>query len=630
MQRFALSHRFSFHHIDCMQLSTPRMARAICKLLAPVCLSILLPTLTPTGTAQSLHAASISAVSGSAASGSASSSSSESNGSVSGTVKDASGAVLHGAQVVLQPTSTTVATDAQGNFNIPNIKPGTYTVTITYIGFSTSTQSINVTAGKVTPLNATLTIGFTTQSVVVSTNLEGDAAEINEQRTSENILNVMTAPTIMSLPNQTIATVLGRMPGVTVQINEGEPQYVQIRGTEPRLSNTTIDGVVVPGPDPQVRQVDLWVIPGDLAGEVQINKTLSANQDGDAIGGSVNINVKEASRDRPTLSLESLGGWNPIDTGQSWIRDDIIGGMRFGPQKRWGALLSYSYDLNDIGTDDVEPVPDISPVDNVTPEFNEIAMNEYFYNHTRWGFGGSLDYKLSDNSNLFVHGLFSNFKDYGQKFTYDIVAATKNADGTSNNDGSVKYSNSLRRPDYQISDLIFGGNQVFNHSYIRYVAAISHSREGGAAGNPGADFAPVSGSTAGSTCTYTPSANKSIYRPQFPCAPNDPIYDPTQYALQDVNLTTGQSSQLNLQASGSMGINYHLGTHTSTLEFGAQIRNAHKGQYASAPTYDCNPQNDDQVNNGTSPCGANSNPSILQILHITAGATNLAPSPASI
>jgi asparagine N-glycosylation enzyme membrane subunit Stt3 len=88
---------------------------------------------------------------------------------VSGTVKDASGAVLHGAQVVLQPTSTTVATDAQGNFNIPNIKPGTYTVTITYIGFSTSTQSINVTAGKVTPLNATLTIGFTTQSVVVRT-----------------------------------------------------------------------------------------------------------------------------------------------------------------------------------------------------------------------------------------------------------------------------------------------------------------------------------------------------------------------------------------------------------------------------------------------------------------------------
>ena len=66
---------------------------------------------------------------------------------------------------------------------------------------------------------------------------------INEQRTSENILNVMTADTIEELPNQSVATALGRMPGVTVQINEGEAQYVQIRGTEPRLSNTTVDGV---------------------------------------------------------------------------------------------------------------------------------------------------------------------------------------------------------------------------------------------------------------------------------------------------------------------------------------------------------------------------------------------------
>ena len=59
-----------------------------------------------------------------------------------------------------------------------------------------------------------------------------------------------------------------------------------------------------------------------------------------------------------------------------------------------------------------------------------------------------------------------------------------------------------------------------------------------------------------------------------------------------------------------MGLNYHLGSHASTFEFGAQIRNAHKGQYAFSPTYDCNPQTDDQVNNGTSPCGANANPSM--------------------
>ena len=115
-------------------------------------------------------------------------------------------------------------------------------------------------------MNATMKVASTSQQVVVNGNLEGDVAAINEQRTSENILNVMTADTIQNLPNQSVATVLGRMPGVTVQINEGEAQYVQIRGTEPRLSNTTLDGVDIPGPDPQVRQVDLWVIPGDLMG----------------------------------------------------------------------------------------------------------------------------------------------------------------------------------------------------------------------------------------------------------------------------------------------------------------------------------------------------------------------------
>jgi TonB-dependent receptor len=511
-------------------------------------------------------------------------------GSISGSIKDATGAVLPAAQIVLQPTGATVASNSQGDYSIQNVKPGEYKATISEVGFTTAVVPVVVTGGANTELNATLKIASTSQQVVVSANLQGDVAAINDQRTSPNILNVMTASTIQNLPNQSVATALGRMPGVTVQINEGEPQYVQIRGTEPRLSNTTIDGVVVPGPDPDVREVDLWVIPGDMVGAIDINKTLSANQDADAIGGSVNLHMRQATSSRPVLELESLGGWNPIDTGQPWIRDDATIGKRFGANQRFGAMFSYSYDLNDIGTDDVEPVPALNPTGGTAPYFNEIAIQQYFYNHTRYAFGGSLDYKLSQNSDLFMHGIYSNFKDYGQKYTYDIVSATENPDGSTNNDGSIKYSTSLRRPNYLISDIILGGNQVFSHAYIHYVAAVSRSRFGGAAGNPGADFAPLNTDPSlppnglGSTCTYAPGP--SIYRPQFPCASDDPIYDPTQYALQDINLTTGQSTQLNLQGSASMGFNYHLGTHTSVFEFGGLVRNAHKGQYAFSPTYD--------------------------------------------
>jgi len=505
------------------------------------------------------------------------------SGSISGTVKDATGAVLAGAQVTLKPTASFAAADAQGDFRIQNVRPGTYQITVSDVGFKDFTTTVTVSAGQNVLINPTMLVNSTSQSVVVTGDLEGDVEAVNEQRTSANILNVMTAATIQNLPNQSIATVLGRMPGVTVQINEGEPQYVQIRGTEPRLSNTTIDGVVVPGPDPHVREVDLWVIPGDMVGDVEVNKTLSANQDADAIGGSVNLQMRQATSSRPTLDLESLGGWNPIDTGQPWFRDDATFGKRFGAHQRFGTMLSYSYDLNDIGTDDVEPTPAFDPTGGTEPYFNGISIRQYFYNHTRFGFGGGMDYKLSQNSDLFAHGIYSNFRDYGQKFNYDINSAVPAFDGNPAQPGSISFHNSVRRPNYLISDLMLGGNQIFGRAFVRYVAAVSRSRFGGAAGNPGADFSPVN-SSLGSTCTF--HTGPSTYRPQFPCAASDPIYDPTQYALQDINLTTGQSMQLNLQGNGTIGFNYHLGTHASTFEFGGLVRNAHKGQFAYSPTYD--------------------------------------------
>ena len=497
-------------------------------------------------------------------------------GTIRGTVKDPSGALLPKAQIQLQPGGTTVASNSQGDYLISDVTPGIYTITVTSVGFSSYTSTATVVTGQTTAIDAVLAVSSNNQMVTVHGVLSGDALALNEQRTSANILNVMTEPTIMSLPNANVAEALGRLPGVTLQRNEGQGQYVQIRGTEPRLSNTTIDGVLVPGPDPQVRQVDLWVIPGDLVGSVAINKTLSANQNGDSIGGSVDLRLKQATSDHPVLSIESTGGHEPIDTGQESYMVTATGGLRFGPGKRYGLMLAYNYDLNNLGTDDVEPVPDLDANGNKT--FDSMNLFEYFYNHTRYGFGGSLDYKLGDSSDLYIHGLFSNFKDYGDKFGYQL------------NGANATFSTSVRRPNYLISDLAMGGTQVFTHSYARYQIAVARARFGGAAGNPGADFEPVPGSGLDNltTCSYSAAATISKYRPQFTgcTTPGASIYDPTMYQLEDINLTSGQSTQLNLQANGTYGILYHLGAHASTLEFGGQIRNAHKGQFATSPTYD--------------------------------------------
>ena len=71
--------------------------------------------------------------------------SAEASGTVGGVVQDTAGAVLQGAQVILQPVAITLKTNAQGAFLITNVKPGTYTLTVSYVGFNTSTTTVVVT-----------------------------------------------------------------------------------------------------------------------------------------------------------------------------------------------------------------------------------------------------------------------------------------------------------------------------------------------------------------------------------------------------------------------------------------------------------------------------------------------------
>jgi TonB-dependent receptor len=274
-----------------------------------------------------------------------------------------------------------------------------------------------------------------------------------------------------------------------------------------------------------------------------------------------------------------MDGYTPIDNGRKAFQIDSSAGFRFGPSttqgKRFGLMLGYSYDYNGRGIDDAEPVPDFDGP-NGAFTYDNIYIQQYLYDRTRYGAAGSLDYKLNENSDLYVHGLLSNFRDYGQKYAYQLAL----------ND-NPEYKTSVRRPNLQIEDLAIGGNQVFTHSFLRYQVAVAHSRFGGAAGNPGAEFKVAKHSSIGDDCDYAPGP--SHYRPQYACdVVGNPIFDPAKYFLDTVDLTSGQATQLNLQASASMGVNYHLGSHFSTIEFGGQFRNEHKGQDAYSPEYDSN------------------------------------------
>jgi hypothetical protein len=206
----------------------------------------------------------------------------ERKGTIAGRVADVSDSVLQGARIELQPNSGSTVSDGQGSFSFSGLAPGGYTVSISYVGFAAFTKTVTVSSGQTTRVDARLQVASKTEEITVTAErVHGEAEAINRTRASDNILQVLPVEVITSLPNTNIADALGRLPSVTLERDEGEGKYVQIRGTQPAWSNVTIDGMEVPSPEGGVRQIKLDTMPANLVESVEINKTLSANQDGD-------------------------------------------------------------------------------------------------------------------------------------------------------------------------------------------------------------------------------------------------------------------------------------------------------------------------------------------------------------
>jgi TonB-dependent receptor len=498
-------------------------------------------------------------------------------GAVAGTVKDSGGAVLPGATVKLTPGDASAVSDGQGQFNISDVARGGYTVTVNYVGFVNFTGSVTVVAGQTVRVNPVLKVATATEAVLVTAErAHGEAEAINEEKIADNILNVLPSEVITSLPNANVADAVGRLPGVTLERDEGEGKYVQIRGTEPRLANLTIDGVEVPSPEGGVRQVKLDVLPADLVESVQINKTLQPNMNGDAIGGSVNLVTRKAA-DRPSLSLYSSGGFTPIDNTRTVYDFGGIAGMRFGAEKRVGAMVSGSYDYNGRGIDDIEPVPAaiLNPDGSFAAyDITAPAFRQYLYDRKRYGFGGSVDYRLSENSNLYVHSLYSDFKDYGDRYEY--VFGTNDGIPLPGPNVPGPFTTERRNPDFQVASLSVGANHVFGTSLLNWQLAAARSRMLNPIGG-GESHTVFNYTETQSNCQYVASATTNPYLPAFSPACYSEAYNPAGMQLNQIQDSAhGQTAQLNLEGTISYAKNYHLGSHSSTFETGFYIRNAHK------------------------------------------------------
>ena len=518
-------------------------------------------------------------------------------GVIVGTVADTANAVLQGASIQLGNGLSTV-TDWQGNFIFPDVAPGTYDVTITYLGFDSFTQSITVTAGQTTRVNAALKVASTkTEMTVYADRQFGEAEAINRERTSENILDVLPADVITSLPNANVADAIGRLPSVTLERDEGEGKYVQIRGTEPRLSNVTINGIVIASPEASQRQVKLDIIPSELVESVEINKTQSANQDADAIGGSVNLVTKNAPEE-PYLSVNGYGGFTAIQNDVPLGELDFTAGRRFF-NKKLGIMIGGAVDYNGRGIDDIEPAVGVVRCDpgNCSnpssdapyfPTYSTMDIREYQYQRSRWGFAGGADYKLNnEGSGLFLRGLYSHFDNFGNRWVYTpTINSFTDSPLQGGTDGSMSFNAQIRRPTQTIGSVDLGGRHIFGSNMINWGFAVSRSvtQDGGYSS---ADFFNTDPNSPINNVQFGLDRSNP-YRPKFVVQNGVNIYDPTQYYLQDIDVNTTFSPQLNLQGAASYAKNFKIKGHFSTFEMGGLFRNAHKFQNSNDVYYNVN------------------------------------------
>ncbi len=341
-------------------------------------------------------------------------------GTIKGHVVDPSGDVLQGAQVSLEQSEASISTDFRGDFFIRNLEAGTYAISVSYVGFVPVNRTVDVVAGQVAAVEIKLEVASQNEQVLVTAErAAGEAEAINRERSADNIVQVLTSDVIRSLPNANMADALGRLPSVSLERDEGEGKYVQVRGTEPRLTNTTVDGVNIPSPESGVRQIKFDAIPSDIVESVEINKTLQANMDGDGIGGSINLVTKTAG-ERPTVALSGMGGYMPILGGRGQVESTGTVGQRFGHDKKFGVLIGGSYDWSGRGIDDIEPVSDVATFPDGSNALwkDSIDVREYRYYRTRWGLAGSADYKLGEGSNIYARGIYSDFQNYGDRWVY--------------------------------------------------------------------------------------------------------------------------------------------------------------------------------------------------------------------
>lgn len=314
---------------------------------------------------------------------------------------------LPGATLRIENSNKYTVSDKNGNYQFLDLKPGTYTVYIDYLGYETVSKQIEVTEHNNTVFDFSLSSGLQelNEVVVVGDYLKGQAKALNQQKSNGNITNIISSDQVGRFPDANVGDALKRVPGITMQNDQGEARNIIIRGLSPELNSVMLNGDRIPSAEGDNRNVQMDLIPSDMISTIEVNKTLTPDMDADAIGGAVNL-ITRAVPNKERISLTASGGFAPI-RNKGLYNTAFIYGNRFLNNKL-GIVASGSYQQQNYGSDNIESVWKKNSYNDFY--VSQMDVRKYDVQRIRRSVSLSSDYKFNKNNRIDFTAMY-NWRD---------------------------------------------------------------------------------------------------------------------------------------------------------------------------------------------------------------------------
>jgi TonB-dependent receptor len=378
---------------------------------------------------------------------------------------------LIGANIILKGTSYGTTTDINGVYDFrKQIPEGEYIVQCSYIGYLTKELPVVIKNDDVVLIDFALEFDAVMGAeIVITAQMKGQVAAINQQLNSEKIVNVVSEEKIQELPDANAAEALGRLPGVALTRVGGEANKIVLRGLDSKLTTVTIDGVKLSATDADSRGIDLSAISqGSLAG-IELFKAITADMEAESVGGSVNFVTKGAPEKR-VLQFDLHNYYGAMDNTFKQYNFSGRYSDRFLDNKL-GIQLNANIESRNRSSEKVETLygGELPDENNLFTKYH-FRYGEVFYSpeeRKRFGGGIILDYKLKNTDYLKLSTRFN-------KTERDFSELSRNYSHTSH-DALITYKIRSREMSVGMLNASLQGQHTFTSWQINWNASYTSS-----------------------------------------------------------------------------------------------------------------------------------------------------------